>query len=324
MRSAIYSRFGNPAEVIAITDRPMPEPGPGKVRIRMGMSAIHNHDLLTVAGQYGVKPDLPAVAGTEAMGVVDALGEGVSHLKTGQRVAVPGQGTWSDYYIADAARAVPLPDVIPDEAAAQLISMPLSALALLDFVEAGEGDWIIQNAANGAVGVALAMFARRRGIHVVNLVRRDDAVAELKSLGIENVVSTAQADWKDEVAKLTAGAAIKAAVDGVGGASSGELLSQLGEKGTLVSFGLMSGEPMQISASDMIFKQAVVKGFWLAKIGPTIAPERMKSLIGEIVQGVASGEVKLGVSEVFSLDDVAKAVAAAGEPRRKGKVLIRA
>jgi NADPH:quinone reductase len=323
MRSAIYSSFGNPTEVLTIEERPVPEPGPGKVRIRMGMSAIHNHDLLTIAGQYGVRPDLPAVAGTEAMGIVDALGEGVAHLKAGQRIAVPGQGTWSDYYLADAARAVPLPDSIPDEAAAQLVSMPLSALTLLDFAEVGKGDWIIQNAANGAVGMALAMFARRRGVNIVNLVRRDDAVAELQSLGIDNVVSTARADWSKDVARLTGGAAIKAAVDGVGGVSSGELLSQLGEKGTLVSFGLMSGEPMQLSASDMIFKQAVVKGFWLAKVGPTISPDRMKSLIGEIVESVASGEVKLGVSDIFSLDDVAKAAAAAGQPRRKGKVLIR-
>jgi NADPH:quinone reductase len=323
MRSAIYSSFGNPAEVLSIMERPMPEPGPGEVRVRMVMSAIHNHDLLTVAGQYGVKPDLPAVAGTEAMGMVDALGEGVAHLKTGQRVAVSGRGTWSDYYIADATRAVPLPDSIPDEAAAQLVSMPLSALVLLDFVEAGEGDWIIQNAANGAVGMALAMFAMRRGINVINLVRREDAVAELESLGIGHAVSTCRADWTQEVARLTAGAPIKAAIDAVGGASSGELLSQIAEKGMLVSFGLMSGEPMQLSSSDMIFKQAVVKGFWLAKVGPTIAPEKMKALVGEIVQGVASGEVKLGVSDVFPLDDVAKAVAAAGQPHRRGKVLIR-
>jgi NADPH:quinone reductase len=323
MRSAIYSSFGNPAEVLAIDERPTPEPGPGQVRIRMAMATIHNHDLLTIAGKYGVKPSLPAVAGTEAAGIVDALGDGVTHLKTGQRVIVSGQGTWADYYLADAARAVPLPDSIPDEAGAQLVSMPLSALALLDFVEAQKGDWIIQNAANGAVGVALAMFARRRGINVVNLVRRDDAVAELADLGIGNVVSTSSREWKQEVARLTGGASIRFAIDGVGGSSSAELLSELGEKGTLVSFGLMSGEPMQLSASDMIFKQAVVKGFWLAKVGPTIAPERMKSLIGEILRGVASGEVKLGVSDIFPLDDVAKAVAAAAAPHRKGKVLIR-
>jgi NADPH:quinone reductase-like Zn-dependent oxidoreductase len=324
MRSASYSSFGNPADVLAVEERPTPAPGPGQVRIRMTMAAIHNHDLLTIEGKYGVKPELPAGAGTEATGMVDALGDGVTHLKIGQRVAVSGQGTWADYYIADAARAVPLPDSIPDEAAAQLVSMPLSALVLLDFVEAVKGDWIIQNAANGAVGVALAMFAKRRGVNIVNLVRRDGAVTELAELGIGNVVSTSDQDWKQQVAELTGGAPLKAAVDGVGGPASGDLLSVLGEKGTLVSFGLMSGEPMQLSSGDMIFKQSVVKGFWLAKIGPTLAPETMKGLIGEIVQGVASGEVKLAVSDVFDLDDVAKAVAAAGEPRRKGKVLIRA
>jgi NADPH:quinone reductase-like Zn-dependent oxidoreductase len=324
MRSASYSSFGNPADVLAIDERPVPAPEAGQVRIRMGMAAIHNHDLLTIAGKYGVKPSLPTVAGTEAMGVVDALGDGVTHLKTGQRVAVSGQGTWADCYIADAARAVPLPDSIPDEAAAQLVSMPLSALALLDFVEAGQGDWIIQNAANGAVGVALATFARRRGINIVNLVRRDEAVAELAELGIGNAISTSDQDWRKQVTQLTDASPIKAAIDGVGGSSAGDLLSTLGEKGTLVSFGLMSGEAMQLSSGDMIFRQAVVKGFWLAKIAPTLAPETMKNLIGEIVQGVASGEVKLAVSKVFDLDDVAKAVAAAGEPHRKGKVLIRA
>lgn len=323
MRSAVYSRFGNPAEVLHLEERALAIPGPGQVRIKMGMASIHNHDLLTISGQYGVKPELPALAGSEAMGIVDALGEGVTHLAIGQRVAAYAQGTWGEYYIADAARAVPLPDAVPDEAAAQLVSMPLSALTLLDFIEVEKGDWVIQNAANGAVGKALAMFASRRGINVVNLVRRESAIGELAELGIGNAIATDTTGWKDEVRAMTAGAPIRAAVDGVGGASSGDLLSLLGEKGVLVSFGVMSGEPMQISAGDMIFKQAVVKGFWLAKLSPTIAPEKMKSLIGEIISGVASGEVKLGVSEIFDLDDVAKAAAAAAEPHRRGKVLIR-
>jgi NADPH:quinone reductase len=323
MRCTAYSSFGNPADVLTIGEKAMPQPGPGQIRIRMAMAAIHNHDLLTVSGQYGVKPNLPSVAGTEAMGVVDALGEGVTNLKEGQRVAASGQGTWADYYLADAGRAVPLPDAISDEAAAQLIGMPLSALALLDFVEAQAGDWLIQNAANGAVGRALAAFAQRRDVNVINLVRRDEAVDELAALGIRNAVSTGRPGWRQEVAKLTAGASIKAAVDGVGGASSGDLLSMLGDRGVLVSFGLMSGQPMQISAGDMIFKQAVVKGFWLAKIGPTLSPRTMQDFVNEIVTSVASGEIELGVSEVFDLSDVAKAVAAAAEPHRKGKVLIR-
>ncbi len=324
MRSAVHSQFGSPSDVLRLDERPLPEPGAGEVRIRMIMSAIHNHDLLTVSGQYGYKPQLPAVAGTEAAGLVDAVGDGVLHLKVGQRVAASGRGTWSDYYIASAVTVVPLPDSISDEAGAQLISMPLSALTLLDFVGVEAGGWIVQNAANGAVGKALAMFAKPRGIRVVNLVRRDEAVAELNQLGVENVVSTASEGWEGRVKEMTGGAPIAAAIDGVGGRSSGELLSLLEEKGVLVSFGLMSGKPMELSASDLIFKQAVVKGFWLAKLAPTLSPEKMRSLIGEIIQGVSGGAVQLTVSEVFDLSDVAKAAAAAAEPGRRGKVLLRA
>jgi len=323
MRSAMFSQFGEPSSVLGIEDVPIPQPGPGEIRIRMTMTSIHNHDLLTVGGRYGIKPDLPAAAGSEAAGVVDALGEGVTHLKIGQRVAASGKGTWSDYYLAQAASAVPLPEAIDDNAASQLISMPLSAVALLDYIGVDKGDWVIQNAANGAVGKALAMFARRRGINVVNLVRREDAVKELAELGIHNAVATTEGDWQQKVANITGGASIRAAVDGVGGTASGDLLSALGEGGQLISFGAMSSQPMQISAGDMIFKQAVVKGFWLAKLAPLMPAEKMKSLIGEIVEGVASGEVKLTVSEIFDLADIAKAAAAAGQPGRKGKVLLR-
>jgi NADPH:quinone reductase-like Zn-dependent oxidoreductase len=323
MRSATYSRFGKPSEVLVLEEKTLPQPGAGEVRIKMTMAAIHNHDLLTVSGQYGVKPSLPAAAGTEAAGIVDAVGEGVTHLTVGQRVAASGKGTWADYYLAQAAAAVPLPDSIGDEAGAQLISMPLSALTLLDFIGVEKGSWIVQNAANGAVGKALAMFAKPRGINVVNLVRRNEAVSELAELGIENVVSTSEQGWQERVQALTAGKPIQAGIDGVGGTASGELLSLLGENGLLVSFGLMSGQPMQLSASDVVFKQAVIKGFWLAKIAPTLKPEKIGSLIGEIVQAVAAGDVSLSVSEIFGLDDVARAAAAAAEPGRKGKVLIR-
>lgn len=323
MRSVVYSRFGDPSDVLSIEDRPLPEPGPGQVRIRMTMAAIHNHDLLTVAGVYGVQPALPAVAGTEATGIIEAIGDGVGHLSPGQRVVASGHGTWADCYLAAAAGAVPLPDSIADEAAAQLISMPLSALTLLDFIGAEKGDWLVQNAANSAVGKALAMFAKRRGINVINIVRRADAVDELKALGIGNAVSTTDPEWKAIVRQLASGAPIKAAVDGVGGTSSGDLLSVLGEKGLLVSFGLMSGDPMQLSTGDMVFKQAVVKGFWLAKIAPTLPREKMGALIGEIVAGVASGDIILSAAEIFGLDDVVKAVAAAAKPYRKGKILLR-
>lgn len=198
MRSVIHTTFGDPADVLTIGDTPQPEPGAGEVRIRTLLSPIHNHDLWTIRGSYGYKPALPAIGGSEAAGVIDALGEGVTGVAVGQRVVVAGvHETWAEYFIAPAALLVPLPDAIPDEAGAQLIAMPLSALMLLEFLEVKAGDWIIQNTANGAVGKTVAMLAEARGIHTVNLVRRDAGVAELAEAGVGNAVSTAEAGWQD-------------------------------------------------------------------------------------------------------------------------------
>ena len=171
MRTLTHPAFGEATEVLEVTEHPTPEPGAGEVRVRTLLSPIHNHDLWTIRGTYGFKPELPAASGTEAVGVVDALGEGVTTLQVGQRVASGGTfGAWSEFFIAKAAGLIPVPDGIDDPTAAQLISMPFSALSLLDYLDVAEGDWIVQNTANGAVGRLVAQFARARGVRVLGLV----------------------------------------------------------------------------------------------------------------------------------------------------------
>lgn len=324
MRSVTYAEFGVPENVLALIDSPLPLPGAGQVRIRTILAPIHNHDLWTIRGQYGYKPTLPAVAGTEAVGVVDAVGDRVEGVALGQRVAVASaQGTWAEYFLAAAEGLVPVPDAIGDEMAAQLIAMPFSAISLLDLLLVAPGDWIIQNAANGAVGKTLAMLAKARGVQVVNLVRRDAGVDELAAVGIGNVVSTAGDGWQDRVRALVGDAPIRAAVDSVGGAASGELLALLGEHGLFMCFGSASDGPMQMSPGDVIFKQITIKGFWGSKVGPALPPEKRRALIGELVRLAASGEFKLPVEAIHDLAEISQAAVAAGRPGRKGKVLLR-
>ena len=324
MRSLIHDSFGEPAELLHLADLPTPEPGPGKVRIRTTLSPIHNHDLWTIRGSYGYKPPLPAIGGSEAVGVVEAVGEGADAGLIGRRVAVAGvHGTWAEAFIAPTGALAPVPDAIGDEAAAQLIAMPFSAVMLLEFLEVKSGDWVAQNTANGAVGKILAMLAASRGVNVVNLVRRDAGVDELAALGIGNAVSTASDGWQDRVRAITGDAPIRAGVDSIGGAASGALLALLGEGGLLVSFGSMTGEPMQLSSGDLIFKQAVVKGFWASKIRSVIPAETRQRLFGELLQLVASGALKLPVEAVFGLDQISDAVRASQTPGRGGKVLLR-
>ncbi|MBU4610851.1 zinc-binding dehydrogenase [Achromobacter sp. GG226] len=325
MRSAIHTTFGEPADVLTLADRPMPEPGPGQVRIKMRLAPIHNHDLWTVRGNYGYKPELPAIGGSEAVGTIDALGDGVTGVTIGQRVAVASaRGSWAEYFVVSAKGLLPVPDSIPDEAAAQLIAMPFSAISLLDFLNVEKGDWVLQNTANGAVGKTLAMLARSRGVHTINLVRRDAGVAELKALGIENAVSTAQAGWQDKVRAIAGDAPIKAAVDSIGGEAARDLLALLGEDGLLVSFGSMGGDPMVVPSGDVIFKQITIKGFWGSKVSAAMPADKRTALIGELVQLVAKGELTLPVEGIFDLADADKAAAASLQPGRKGKILLRA
>lgn len=324
MRSAIHATFGDPAGVLDLGDSPVPQPGAGQVRIRTILAPIHNHDLWTVWGYYGYKPALPAIGGSEAVGIVDALGDGVQGIAVGQRVAVASvHGTWAEYFLAPAQGLVPVPDIIADEVAAQLIAMPFSAISLLDFLHVERGDWIIQNSANGAVGKTLTTLARVRGVHVVNLVRRDAGVDELAAVGIDHVVSTAQDGWQARVRSIVGDAPIRAAVDSIGGKASGELLALLGENGLLVSFGATADEPMPVSSRDLIFKQVTVKGFWGSKVGASIPAETRRQLIGELIRLAAGGQLKLPVEAVYDLADVAKAAAANAQPGRKGKVLLR-
>lgn len=324
MRSVIHTTFGEPADVLTLGNSPVPEPGAGEVRIKTLLSPIHNHDLWTVKGSYGYKPALPAVGGSEAVGVIDAMGPGVDGLAIGQRVVAAGvHGTWAEYFVAPAKALLPVPDALADETAAQLIAMPFSAISLLDFLQVNRGDWIIQNTANGAVGKTVAMLARSRGVHTINLVRRDAGVAELAALGIDNAVSTAHEGWQEQVRAITGGAPIRAAVDSIGGQASGDLLALLGDGGLLVSFGTMAGEPMQIASGQLIFKQATVKGFWGSKVSADMAPAVRRQLIGELLRLAVSGELKLEVEGTFGFEQAREAVLACQKPGRKGKVMLR-
>lgn len=232
---------------------------------------------------------MPAIGGSEAVGVVEAVGEGLDAALLGQRIAVAGvHGSWAEYFLASPGGLVPVPDAV-----------------------------------SGAVGKTLAMLAKGRGVNTINLVRRDAGVAELGALSIDHVVSTATPDWKDQVRALHGEAPIKAAVDSIGGTSSGDLADLLGENGLLVSFGSMTGAAMEIPSGAVIFKQLTLKGFWGTKVSAAMPSDQRRRLIGELLTRVASGQLELPVEAVFGLDEASRAVEASLAPGKAGKVLFR-
>ena len=324
MRSATYDHFGKPTEVLSIGDRPTPEPKANEVRVKTILASIHNHDLLTIRGQYGFKPEMPAIGGSEAVGIIDAVGSDVKNLKVGQRVAAASvQATWAEYFVAVEDMVFPMPDSLDDEMAAQLIAMPLSALMLIEFLELESGQWVIHNAANGAVGKSLAMLAAARGINTINVVRSGDAIKELEALGIKHNINTSDDDWKDQVKAILSDEKINAAVDSIGGESSNDLLALLGHGGTLASFGIMSGKPMVLNPTHIIFKQATIKGFWGSKISQEMSVENKQRLVDELIERANNGNLKLPVEATFDLADILKAVDGKMQSEKNGKVLLK-
>jgi NADPH:quinone reductase len=325
MKAAIHDTFGEPIDVLNAVEIDKPTAGAGEVLVKVTLSPIHNHDLWTIRGNYGYKPELPgAIGGSEALGTVESVGEGVDDAMIGKRVSIAGvHGTWAEYFVAPAAGVLPLPDMISDVAGAQLIAMPFSAISLLETLKAKKGDWIIQTAANGAVGKIMVTLAKARGINLLNLVRRDEAAKELTDMGIENVLSTSDADWVQKARDIVGEAGATSAIDSVGGDVSADLVELLGLDGELVVFGTATGAPMPLSSGALIMKHITVKGFWGSRVSADMDPEERKRLITELVTLVAKGELVLEDGGVFALDDVAKAMKAALTPGRAGKVMIR-
>ncbi|MBQ2260140.1 MAG: zinc-binding dehydrogenase [Loktanella sp.] len=325
MKAIVHDVFGEPKDVLETRDIALPEPGAGEVQVQTILSPIHNHDIWTVRGQYGYKPELPgAVGGSEAAGIVTAVGAGVDAALMGQRVAVAGvHGTWAEYFIAPAAGVLPLPEQISDAMGAQLISMPFSAISMLDMLKADKGDWVIQTAANGAVGRVMTVLAAARGIDLLNLVRREEAATELRQAGMTNVLSTATENWKDEAREIIGKGRAISAIDSVGGAISADLIDLLAPDGELMVFGTATGAPMPLSSGALILKQITIKGFWGSRVSAEMASDKRRQLITELVTLAAQGKLALDTGGSFAFDQVTDAMVASLTPGRAGKVMLR-
>ncbi len=318
-----YDRFGDPAEVVTPQEVPVPDPGPEQVRLRVLRSPIHNHDLATIRGVYGHKPQLPAIGGSEFMGIVDAAGDGVTGLQPGLRVASATQGAWAQYAIVPAGALVPVPDEIDDDSACQLLAMPMSAVVLLQELDVKPGDWIAQNAANGAVGTILMRLAQTSGVNVINLVRSEAAAQAMRAAGAVHVIVTGVEGWQQHARELTGGAPIVRAVDSIAGPQSLDMQHLLGSRGELIVFGGLAGSAMKLDPGLMISHELVVRGFWMTAWMQRASLEQRMSAMQRVFALALSGELPLPVQATYSLQECAQALRAAETPGRHGKVLFR-
>ncbi len=324
MKRAQYTERGpDPQASITAVESPTPEPITGQALLEVLAAPINPSDVLTLTGLYGMLPPLPAVGGNEGVGKVIALGPDTDGPAIGQTVLLPvGSGTWATHVLADAKSLMPLPNnADPLQLAMMTVNPPTASLMLSEFVDLQPGEWVIQNAANSGVGTYLIQIAKARGFKTVNIVRRESAVAGVLEVG-GDVVLVEGPGLAKRVREATDGAKIRLGIDAVGGQSTDQLASVLAEGGVLVNYGMMSGEPCQVSPASFVFRNVTLRGFWLAFWFRNASRVRQAEVFGEIAQRIAAGELKTRIHATFPVEKIKDAVALAAAGERDGKILI--
>ncbi|WP_295523972.1 zinc-dependent alcohol dehydrogenase family protein, partial [Limnohabitans sp. Rim8] len=245
--------------------------------------------------------------------------------QAGERVLPIGVfGVWSDELVVQRRSLVPVPSHAPVLQQAMLAANPAPAWVLLQHqVTLQPGQWVIQNAANSAVGQCTRQLASHLGILLINVVRRPEAVTAEE--GGHWLVDDGQDPdaLQESVRKITQGEPVVLGLDAIGGKASQALASSLSPQGRLVLYGLLSGDPCSISAHDLIFRNVHVQGFWLANWFSNFDNrQKARTVYPALMELAAQNVLSMSVEKVYELSDVLEAIAHSAQTGRQGKVLL--
>jgi NADPH2:quinone reductase len=313
MRAIQFTQTGGP-EVLHVVDIPEPQPRPGQVRVRHEAVGVNFIDTYHRSGLYPVK--LPCTLGGEAAGVVDAVGEGVTGLKVGDRVAYSGGfGAYAEKNVIPADRAVKVPDGVDTRTAAASLLKGMTVEFLLRRCHAVRpGETILVHAAAGGVGQIMTQWAKAIGAVVIATVGSQDKAARVRALGADHVILYREQDVAEEVRRITEGKGVPVAYDSVGKDTFEGTLKSLARRGLFVSFGNASGPP------DPVPPGRLAQGGSLYLTRPTLfdyiaTREELETSAGALFEMIGSGQVKIEIGQTFALDQ-ARAAHEALEGRR--------
>lgn len=305
MDQAIFiDKHGGP-EVLTARDQQLQPPAGGELRVRHTAIGLNFIDIYMRTGLYPVS--LPVVLGSEAAGVVEAVGEGVDDFKVGDRVVYCGSGTYATAANAPAAMTAKIPDGVTDDIAAAVFLKGLTAEMLINQVyplKAGEA--CLVHAAAGGVGTLVCQWAKHIGARVIAVVGKEEKAAIARENGADDVIiRTKNSSIANGVRALTGGLGVQVVYDSVGEATFEASLDSLALRGHMVTFGNASGPPPAIAPLDLARRGS------LTLTRPTMfhytTPERLPGMAKTLFDLVAANVVSPKVRHRFALTDVAEA-----------------
>ena len=299
-------RAGGP-EVMNLVDVDLRPPRTGEVRVRHTAIGLNYIDTYHRSGLYPLS--MPVGLGLEAAGVVEELGQGVTSLKVGDRIAY-GNGPIGAYAGArniQAAKIIKIPDSISDETAAGMMLKGMTVRYLLRATyKVKQGETILLHAAAGGIGLIASQWAKALGVNVIGTVGSENKMATAKAHGCAHVINSSTEDVVARVKEITGGKGVPVVYDGVGQATFATSLDCLTPRGLLVSFGNASGPVAQFDLGLLASKGS------LYVTRPTLGsyvsdPEEMAETAADLIDMVQSGKVTIPVHQRYNLSDVVQA-----------------
>ena len=310
------------SEVLDYRDYDLPPPGPGEGRVRHTAIGVNFIEIYVRTGLY--PSPLPSGLGTEAAGVVEALGTSVTGLKLGERVGYSGGplGAYAEANNVPAAKLIKLPAGISDELAAASMLKGMTSQYLLKRVHAVQkGEMILFHAAAGGVGQIACQWAKHLGATVIGTVGSEAKVAQAKANGCDHVVLLSDPDWHKQVRSLSGGGGLPVVYDSIGKVTFDQSLDCLKVRGLMVSFGNSSGAVAPFAPGVLASKGSL----YLTR--PTLAsftrtPEELQDTANDLFAVLQSGAVKVAINQRFALKDAAKAQDALASRQTTGATIL--
>ncbi|MEM9301141.1 MAG: NADPH:quinone oxidoreductase family protein [Pseudomonadota bacterium] len=322
MRALVCTEHG-PAEKLAIQDLPTPTPGPGEIQVAVRAAALNFPDNLVIRGEYQVKTQPPFVPGSEAAGIVTAVGEGARGFREGDSViALPTLGAFAETCTVHAARAMPIPPGVDfATAAAFSVTYGTTYHAYRQLGRLAAGETVLVLGAAGGVGVSAVQLAKAMGATVIAAASSADKLAFAAEAGADHGINYAEESLRDRVRELTDDRGVDVVYDPVGGDQAQAALRSLAWQGRYLVIGFASGTIPQFPANIALLKEASIIGVWW---GTWMAkdPSLGRQNIVELFDLLVNGRIAPQVTERYAFEDYLAAFDAIVSRRARGKVVL--
>ena len=321
LRAVMADAFG-PPESYALREFDPGPPGPGQVRVAIKVAGISYVDVLTAMGKYQFHPPLPFIPGSEYAGIVEAVGEGVSHLAVGDRINGSGMGgIFAEANLFPAANVHKVPDNLGLEAAAIYPVNYLTAVhALVDRGRAQAGESLLVLGAAGGTGYAAIQVGKYLGLRVIASASSPDKQAAALAGGADAVVATGAEDWREQVKAANGGRPIDLVFDPVGGDATDLAFRTLGYDGRHLVIGFPAGIAA-LKTNLPLLKSASLVGVQVRGTGID-RPELLEVCREKVADMVAKGLVTPAIARRYALEDFAPAMNEAFAGKAAGRIVL--